>query len=89
MEDDDPILVEEFVNIIQHPGGRPKQVALRDNQVIDLLPGFLRYKAETEPGSPVFSDQWELVGLHHSGVPRRDGQGNIIAMGGGTRGPSG
>ena len=72
LDDDDPVLVEEYVNIIQHPGGRPKQVALRDNQIIDLLPEFLHYRTDTEPGSsgsPVFNDQWELAGLHHSGVP--------------------
>jgi V8-like Glu-specific endopeptidase len=75
MEGDDPVLVRQYVNIIQHPQGRPKQVALRDNQVIDLLEDFLHYRADTEPGSsgaPVFNDYWELVGLHHSGVPRRD-----------------
>jgi endonuclease G len=75
MEGDDPVLVRQYVNIIQHPQGRPKQVALRDNQVIDLLEDFLHYRADTEPGSsgaPVFNDFWELVGLHHSGVPRRD-----------------
>jgi V8-like Glu-specific endopeptidase len=75
MEGDDPVLVRQYVNIIQHPQGRPKQVALRDNQVIDLLDDFLHYRADTEPGSsgaPVFNDDWELVGLHHSGVPRRD-----------------
>src|SRR5262249_16458385 len=75
MDGDDPVLVRQYVNIIQHPQGRPKQVALRDNQVIDLLDDFLHYRADTEPGSsgaPVFNDFWELVGLHHSGVPRRD-----------------
>ena len=75
MEDDDPILVRQYVNIIQHPQGQSKQVALRDSQVIDLLENFLHYRADTEPGSsgaPVFNDYWELVGLHHSGVPRRD-----------------
>src|SRR5262249_29251738 len=67
MEGDDPVLVRQYVNIIQHPQGRPKQVALRDNQVIDLLDDFLHYRADTEPGSsgaPVFNDFWELVGLH-------------------------
>lgn len=84
-EADDSILVDERVNIVQHPGGQPKQLALRDNQVIDLLEDFLHYRADTEPGSsgsPVFNDQWELVALHHSGVPRRDGQGRILARDG-------
>jgi DNA/RNA endonuclease G (NUC1)/V8-like Glu-specific endopeptidase len=85
--DDDPILIEEYVNIVQHPNGQPKQLALRDNQVVDLLPEFLHYRADTQPGSsgaPVFNDQWEVVALHHSGVPNRDGQGNILARGGGV-----
>ncbi len=85
LPDDDPVLIEEYVNIIQHPNGQPKQLALRDNQVVDLLPDFLHYRADTQPGSsgsPVFNDQWELVGLHHSGVPKRDGQGRILARGG-------
>ncbi|MFO0909696.1 MAG: DNA/RNA non-specific endonuclease [Isosphaeraceae bacterium] len=84
-EDDDPVLIKEYVNIIQHPDGRPKEIALRDNQVTDLLPDFLHYRADTEPGSsgaPIFSDDWELVGLHHSGVPRRV-DGKIVARGGG------
>ena len=69
------------MNIIQHPRGQPKQVALRDNQVTDLLQNFLHYRAGTEPGSsgaPVFNDYWELVGLHHSGVPRRDPKTNEV-----------
>jgi DNA/RNA endonuclease G (NUC1)/V8-like Glu-specific endopeptidase len=88
--DDDPVLIEEYVNIIQHPNGQPKQLALRDNQVVDLLPDFLHYRADTQPGSsgsPVFNDQWELVGLHHSGVPKRDGEGRILARQGGLWAP--
>jgi DNA/RNA endonuclease G (NUC1)/V8-like Glu-specific endopeptidase len=84
--EDNLVLVEEYVNIVQHPNGQPKQLALRDNQVVDLLPDFLHYRADTQPGSsgsPVFNDQWQLVGLHHSGVPKRDGQGRILARGGG------
>ena len=79
------VLKEEYVNIVQHPNGRPKQVALRDNQVTDILPDFLHYRADTEPGSsgsPVFNDQWELIGLHHSGVPKRNDQGQVLARGG-------
>jgi DNA/RNA endonuclease G (NUC1)/V8-like Glu-specific endopeptidase len=82
---DDPILVSESVNIIQHPLGRPKQVALRENEVTDVLTDFLHYQTDTEPGSsgsPVFNDQWQLVALHHSGVPLRDSNGNILARDG-------
>jgi endonuclease G len=78
IEDDGKVLVGEFVNIIQHPNGEPKQLAIRENQIVDLLENFLHYETDTAPGSsgsPVFNDQWEVVCLHHSGVPAmRDGK---------------
>ena len=68
--------IDDPVNIIQHPRGGLKQIALRNNQIIDIPEGkrdFLYYTTDTEPGSsgsPCFNDQWELIALHHSGVPR-------------------
>jgi endonuclease G len=65
-------IIGEFVTIVQHPRGEKKQVALRENKIIDLPDRFLHYSADTEPGSsgsPVFNDQWEVVGLHHASVP--------------------
>jgi endonuclease G, mitochondrial len=65
-------VVGEFVTIIQHPRGNKKQVALRENRIVDLLDAFVHYEADTEPGSsgsPVFNDQWEIVALHHASVP--------------------
>jgi endonuclease G, mitochondrial len=65
----------DFVTIVQHPRGEKKQVALRDNRIVDVLGNFLHYEADTEPGSsgsPVFNDQWEVVALHHAGVPAPD-----------------
>jgi endonuclease I len=79
------VLLGEYVSIIQHPNGEPKQLALRENQLIDLLPDFLHYRTDTAPGSsgsPIFNDQWEIVGLHHSGVPKRDADGNILSRDG-------
>jgi V8-like Glu-specific endopeptidase len=66
------LTVKELANIVQHPGGEPQQVALRDSQVVESLEHFIRYEADTLPGSsgaPVFNDQWQLAALHHSGVP--------------------
>lgn len=85
IEDQGKIILGEHVNIIQHPGGEPKQLALRENQLVDLLDDFLHYETDTAPGSsgsPVFNDQWEVVSLHHSGVPRRDDQGRILTRDG-------
>jgi endonuclease G len=64
-------IVGDFVTIIQHPRGGRKQVALRENRIVDVVDDFLHYEADTEPGSsgsPVFNDQWELVALHHASV---------------------
>lgn len=71
----------EALSIIQHPSGEPKQVALRENRLVDRLPDFLHYETDTAPGSsgsPVFNDAWEVVALHHSGVPRTDAQGRVL-----------
>jgi endonuclease G, mitochondrial len=83
IEEQGKVIIGEYVNIIQHPSGEPKQLALRENQVVDLLDNFLHYLTDTAPGSsgaPVFNDQWELVALHHSGVPARDERGNILTI---------
>jgi len=72
------LTVLEWANIIQHPGGDPQQVALRDNKVVKSLEHFIHYEADTQPGSsgsPVFNDQWELAALHHSGVPDQERPG--------------
>ncbi len=68
-----------------NPNGEAKQIALRENRVIDLLDSFAHYQTDTAPGSsgsPVFNDQWEVVALHHSGVPQRNGNGDIVAIDG-------
>jgi endonuclease G, mitochondrial len=71
----------ERVNIIQHPNGEKKQLALRENEIIDRDDDFLRYQTDTTPGSsgsPVFNDAWEVVALHHSGVPKRDANRRVL-----------
>ena len=81
IETEGKIINGEYVTIIQHPNGQPKQIALRENQIIDVLENFLHYHTDTAPGSsgsPLFNDQWEVVGLHHSGVPKRDAEGRIL-----------
>jgi len=80
IEDTGKALIGEPITIIQHPNGGLKQVALRDSKVIGLAPfedgGFLHYTTDTEPGSsgsPVVNDQWQMVALHHAGVPGPSG----------------
>lgn len=79
------ILVTDPVNIIQHPKGRLKEVVIRENELSALpdgeLDGFAHYLADTEQGSsgsPVFSDGWEVIALHHSAVPAQDKAGNFL-----------
>lgn len=70
------VLPGERVNIIQHPRGRKKEVALQDNEVIDREGEHVRYRTDTErgsSGSPVFNERWDLVALHHQGVEEDDG----------------
>lgn len=76
------IYVGSPVNIIQHPGGERKKIVVRES-ILKLLPKAVdtvaHYTGDTKPGSsgsPVFSDDWEVVALHHSGVPelREDGR---------------
>ncbi|GAA3946235.1 trypsin-like serine protease [Chitinophaga oryziterrae] len=60
----------EFVNIIQHPEGGPKQIALYNNMVTYSDENIVQYLTDTLPGSsgsPVFNTNWEVVALHFSG----------------------
>lgn len=55
------------VNVIQHPGGQPKRIALRNNLVYEADERDLRYFTDTRvgsSGSPVLTDDWTVVALH-------------------------
>jgi V8-like Glu-specific endopeptidase len=59
----------DHVNIVQHPGGGPKQVSFLANVVMYVGDGRVQYLTDTLPGSsgsPVFDAQWNIVALHHS-----------------------
>lgn len=80
------ILIGQSVNIIQYPEGGEKEYAIAENRLIDLLDsGFLHYETDTlegSSGSPAYSNDWQLVGLHHASIPEMDGN-RVVAVGGG------
>jgi len=62
-------LEKEFAHIVQHPDGKMKRVALRENRIIGDSGVTIHYLADTEggsSGSPVFNNDWQLIGLHHA-----------------------
>jgi endonuclease G, mitochondrial len=78
-------IIGDSLNIIQHPKGEMKQIVIRENRLLDLLNNFAHYKGDTEPGSsgsPVFNDEWEVIALHHSGVPKTNKNGKFLDIDG-------
>lgn len=79
----DPVIgkidVGQYVSVIQHPDGGTKRISLRENKLVKYgdaadaaRDNFLWYSSDTAPGSsgaPVCTDAWQVVCLHHSGVP--------------------
>ncbi|MGM4939750.1 endonuclease [Rhizobium sp. 768_B6_N1_8] len=71
-----PLLRQAFVvaeddklNIIQHPDGKLKEVAIRNNKVVFQNTQVIHYESDTQAGSsgaPVMNDGWELIALHHA-----------------------
>lgn len=66
------VLIGEYVSVIQHPSGAPKQVAIRENKIVDIFEDYVHYSTDTlggSSGSPVYNDQWMVIALHHAGIP--------------------
>lgn len=91
IRDEGKILIDDPVNIIQHPSGRMKQAVVRNNRLVNLpqrkagSERFAHYTTDTEQGSsgaPVFNDQWDVIALHHSGVPEMDKNNNPLDIDG-------
>ena len=73
--------IGDFASIIQHPSGQEKQIAIRENQIMDMAADRLFYKSDTAQGSsgaPVFNDQWQVIALHSAGVAKKDAQGRYV-----------
>lgn len=87
----------QAANIIQHPLGQPKRIAIRDNYFEEVPADLadeasrtssLYYGTDTlkgSSGSPVCSDDWFVVALHRGGVPWtevRGGQTVVLRLDG-------
>ena len=62
-------LLGQSVSLIQHPKGNHKEIVLYGNRVQAVYQNFIQYETDAEPGSsgsPLFNEQWQLVGIHHS-----------------------
>jgi endonuclease G len=60
------------VNIVQHPAGQPKRIAIRSNLLKAATPAELQYFGDTlggASGSPLCNDAWEVIGLHRASGP--------------------
>jgi len=73
------------MNIIQHPDGQPKRIAIRNNLATASAGDDLRYFTSTlggSSGSPVFNDAWNVVALHRGSIGSRvlNFQGKKTAM---------
>jgi len=71
----------ELLNIIHHPKGDYKQLSIRENRFKRIMSTTLWYESDTaqgSSGSPVFNDQWQVVALHHMGVPKRNKKGQFL-----------
>ena len=69
-----PLAADGPILIVQHPQGTPMKLAMDTQAVIGLNGNGTRinYRTNTDPGSsgsPVFTMDWDLVALHHSGDP--------------------
>jgi hypothetical protein len=69
--------------LIGHPAGGNLTFSL-GGKLLAYDDTQLQYVAETEPGSggsPVFNEQWQVIGVHRlrGDIPLLKGQGRVIA----------
>ena len=78
-------LIGEYVSIIHHPNKEKKQISIRENRIVDVIDNFIHHKADAMGGSsgaPIFNDNWDVIAIHHGGIPKKDEDGNLISLDG-------
>ncbi|WP_410790569.1 trypsin-like peptidase domain-containing protein [Kribbella sp. C-35] len=71
------VSVDDRVYIIQHPQGGVKKIGMVHNVVKDVTDDVILYWTDTDDGSsgsPIFDEQWQVVGLHHYWTSVRNGR---------------
>jgi len=73
------VAMDGRVNIVQHPLGGLKKIAIRENGVKYIGDNTIQYWTDTEhgsSGSPTFDDSWKITGLHfqHDSAPSELGE---------------
>ncbi|MEP3045224.1 MAG: serine protease [Hyphomicrobiales bacterium] len=72
----------EPLNIIQHPGGGVKMIAVTSNECLSSAPPHVTYLTDTQSGSsgaPVFDGDWNVLALHRAGdVPTKLQNGRFV-----------
>ena len=71
---------DQRIYLIGHPRGGQLSFSLYDNLLLDHEPPKVHYRSPSlggSSGSPVFNQEWDLIGLHHaggSGIPMLNGK---------------
>lgn len=78
------ILEGEFVSLIQHPGGGPKTITLRESRVVHVFEQYVHFTTSNQgdsvaSGAPLFNDNWQVVALTSQRIPDPNLPGHFIA----------
>ncbi len=68
------------INLVHHPMGGRKRIAIREGRVLMAEETRLFYEAATSPGSggaPVLNDSFGIVAMHHAKVPEFTERGDL------------
>lgn len=90
------ILEGQPINVIQHPEGGFKSIALHNSHFLLVendgdVDRYCWYTGDTKRGSsgaPVFNKHWDVVALHHKAVPRTNKNNEILDIHGKTMKPN-